>query len=236
MRSPGLSYLQLEHYADKAMSFVRALLYVLLVFALGVMVFQSAEAQTNPSISFNGTATSDGAGKVNVTLTWSTTPAAASCTASGDAAWTGTKTASGSLVINGVTPPKSYVLDCAWPADSTATLSWVAPTTNTDGSALAKCAAATDTGPCLAKYRICRGTSATALTDCRDHNFPNSTTTPWSGTLAIGTHFFAIKAVTGQGVESALSNVASKTITSGFTATQSFGIKMPGQPTGFAVE
>lgn len=97
------------------------------------------------------------------------------------------------------------------PTTASATLSWVPPTTNLDGSALAKCAATTDTGPCLAKYRICRGTTADALTDCRTLNVPAATGSQWTG-LTSGTHWFGVKAVNGDGIESPLSNTASKVV------------------------
>ena len=83
----------------------------------------------------------------------------------------------------------------------TATLSWQAPTTNTDGEAL------TD----LAGYRIYYGTNVSDLT----------ASIPLTGVglqtyvidnLGPGTWYFAIKAVTSTGVESALSDVVSKTI------------------------
>ena len=85
--------------------------------------------------------------------------------------------------------------------NGTATLSWDAPTTTTTGSAL------TD----LAGYRIYYGVSASDL----------SQTVQLSGVgvqtyvvdnLGQGTWYFAIKAVTTAGVESALSDIVSKTI------------------------
>lgn len=79
----------------------------------------------------------------------------------------------------------------------TASLQWIAPTNNTDGSPL------TD----LAGYRICRGTNASTLNDCRAHNFPTSTSATWSG-LAAGTHYFAVQAVNSKGYTSDPSNVA----------------------------
>ena len=206
--------------------------------AASIALASRAEAQAAGSGSFTiATAPGPTAGQVIPTLTWSTTPAGATCTASGDTAWTGTKAGSGTLAMPArALPTPLYGLACTWPGDTTATISWTAPTTNTDGSALAKCAAATDTGPCLAKYKVCRGASATAITDCRDHAFPNSTSTPWGGTLIVGTHFFAVKAVTGDGVESVLSNSASKTITPAMQWTASVGVKVPKEPTNLTVE
>jgi hypothetical protein len=196
-----------------------------------------ALAQTTPTLTFTAETTT-GAGSVVPKLTWATTPAATSCTASGDPAWTGTKAASGTQTLAAITMSKTYRLTCTWPGSTTATLSWVAPTTNTDGTALAKCAASTDSGPCLAKYRISRGASATALTDTRDHNFPLGTTATWTG-LAAGTHFFGIKAVTGDGVESALSNVVSKVVNPTATVDRDVAITVnpqPNPPTNLSVE
>lgn len=82
-----------------------------------------------------------------------------------------------------------------------ATLSWEAPTTDTNGQPLTN----------LSGYRIYYGQSQTTL----------SQTVSLSGTgvqtyviddLAAGTWYFAIKAVTSTGVESALSDVVSKNI------------------------
>ena len=184
--------------------------------------------------SFTIETTAGTGGQVVTKLTWATSPAGATCTASGG--WTGTKAGSGSETLPAAAPPLNYALECTWPGTSTsAALSWVAPTTNTDGTALAKCAASTDTGPCLAKYRICRGATATTTTDCRDHNFPSATSANWTG-LAVGTHWFGVKAVTGQGAESALSNTAFKTVTAPKTYTASVGVKQPSAATSFAVE
>ncbi len=83
----------------------------------------------------------------------------------------------------------------------TATLSWSAPTENTDGSAL------TD----LTGYRIYYGTDADALTESVNIDTVGITTYVVSN-LGTGTWYFAIKAYNAAGVESDLSNTASKTI------------------------
>lgn len=86
-------------------------------------------------------------------------------------------------------------------ATGSATLSWAAPTQNTDGSALTN----------LTGYRIYFGTSAASLTQSVD--IPNASILTYVlGDLSPATWYFAVKAVAG-GVESDLSNVASKTIT-----------------------
>jgi hypothetical protein len=83
----------------------------------------------------------------------------------------------------------------------TATLSWQAPTTNTDGAAL------TD----LSGYRIYYGTDAGDLTASVQLTGVGLQTYVIDG-LGTGTWYFAIKAVTSTGVESALSEIVSKTI------------------------
>jgi len=86
-------------------------------------------------------------------------------------------------------------------ATGSATLNWQAPTQNTDGSAL------TD----LDGYRIAYGTSVTALNQTIDVS--NATVTTYVvDQLSSGTWYFAVKAYTTAGAESANSNVTSKTI------------------------
>ncbi len=83
----------------------------------------------------------------------------------------------------------------------TAMLSWQAPTTNTDGAAL------TD----LAGYRIYYGMNADDLTQTVQLTSVGLQTYVIDD-LGSGTWYFAIKAVTRTSVESALSDVVSKTI------------------------
>ena len=85
--------------------------------------------------------------------------------------------------------------------NGTATLSWEAPTTTTTGSAL------TD----LAGYRIYYGISASDLSQSIQLNTVGVQTYVIDN-LGHGTWYFAIKAVTTVGVESALSDIVSKTI------------------------
>jgi hypothetical protein len=82
-----------------------------------------------------------------------------------------------------------------------ATLSWLAPTTTTDGAAL------TD----LSGYRIYYGTNAGDLTASIQLTGVGLQTYVVDN-LGLGTWYFAVKAVTSTGVESALSDVVSKTI------------------------
>ena len=87
-------------------------------------------------------------------------------------------------------------------ATGSATVSWTPPTTNTDGSAL------TD----LAGYRVVYGRAADALDQSATvNNAGPQLPTRWTN-LSQGTWYFAVVAVNASGVESDLSNVASKTI------------------------
>jgi Fibronectin type III domain len=82
-----------------------------------------------------------------------------------------------------------------------ATLSWEAPTANTNGTAL------TD----LAGYRIMYGSSASELSQTV-HITGVGIQTYVIDNLAPGTWYFAVMAVTSTGEQSALSDIASKTI------------------------
>lgn len=86
-------------------------------------------------------------------------------------------------------------------ATGSATLSWQAPTQNEDGSPLTN----------LAGYRIAYGQSASSLSRTIDVTNAGLTTYVINN-LTSGTWYFAVKAYTSSGVESDLSNVASKTI------------------------
>ncbi len=83
----------------------------------------------------------------------------------------------------------------------TASLTWTAPTQNVDGSSL------TD----LAGYRISYGTSASALAQTIQVANPSLTAYVIEG-LPTGTYYFAVRAYTSRGNESANSNLASKAV------------------------
>jgi hypothetical protein len=84
----------------------------------------------------------------------------------------------------------------------TATISWEAPTTNTNGTPL------TD----LAGYRIYYGSSAGDLSHTVQISTVGLQTYVIDG-LEPGTWYFAVMALASNGTESALSDVAIKTIT-----------------------
>jgi hypothetical protein len=229
---------QIESDLDAATRFGHAVAFVWgIAFLIIVCLFCATHAWAQTTGSGSLTIATEPViatpGQIISRLTWTTSPAGATCTASGD--WTGAKAANGTEALPPATPPRAYSLRCTWAGDAQAVLTWTAPTANSDGSALAKCATSTETGTCLAKYRILHGTSATALTDVRDHNFPNATTATWTA-LTPGTHFFAIKAVNGQGVESPQSAVVSKTASAGTEWSASVGLKVPNTATNVEVQ
>ena len=86
-------------------------------------------------------------------------------------------------------------------ANGVATVSWTPPTRNTNGSQLTN----------LAGYRIFYGTSANALSRSVQIANPGVATYVVSN-LSPATWYFAVRSYTTAGAESALSNVASKTI------------------------
>jgi Fibronectin type III domain len=86
-------------------------------------------------------------------------------------------------------------------ANGSATLSWTPPTSNTNGTQLTN----------LAGYRILYGTSANSLSRSVQIANPGVATYVVSN-LSPATWYFAVRSYNTTGVESALSNVASKTI------------------------
>jgi hypothetical protein len=120
---------------------------------------------------------------------------------------TGSAGVYGSIVIS-VTDTKDTVALQAFsitvtapPTNGSASLSWTPPTQNTDGSTIAN----------LAGFRIQYGTSATALTQTIQVANPGVASYVVTG-LGSGTWYFAVKAYSSSGAESANSNVATKTI------------------------
>lgn len=178
-------------------------------------------AQTAPTGSFTLATRVNANGTLTPTLTWSTTPAATTCTATGDTAWAGTKAASGTQTLADfpTTTPKAYALVCTWPGTTQALLTWTPPTQNTDNTPLTN----------LAGYRVHWGASATALTQSATVAGAGVTTYTVTN-LTAGTWFFGVRAYTTQGAESALSNIASKVVSPPVEWTQSTGVKVPQAP------
>ena len=208
----------------------------LILVIVGVLAATNVHAQ---SVTF-GASVTNANGSLTTSLTWSTTPAATSCTASGSPSWTGAKAASGTQALPPINMSGTYNLSllCTWPGDSTATLSWVAPTTNTDGTALAKCADQVVTGSCLRGYSVNRDTASGVLPDVVAVNDRNALGYVWTG-LAAGTHYFTLQAVNGNGVMSSPTGEVSKVIAATQTRSSSVTLTvnpMPAVPGGFTVQ
>lgn len=175
----------------------------LILFAAGAVHAQTAGVVTLQANQTSAT------GSLVPVLTWSTNPAAQSCTASGG--WSGTKASYGTQTLASISASTNYTLTCTWPNGS-ADVTWVAPTTNTDGSTLTN----------LARFKVYYGNTSTALTNSTtvdDVTRRSATITP----LSAGTWYFAVRAVNTSQVESANSNVTSKVV-AGATASRSVGI------------
>lgn len=91
------------------------------------------QAQTPGTVSLVATPTS-GNGVINVSLNWTSTPAATSCALTGGGVTNPAAAASGT-VTDSITKTTTYALSCNW-SRTTNTLKWSTPTANTDGSPL----------------------------------------------------------------------------------------------------
>lgn len=203
----------------------------LILAVMMALVAPFAYAQA-PTLTFTAQTTSGDAAVVPV-LTWSTTPAATSCTASGDAAWTGTKAASGTQTLASVNTSRTYNLSCSWPgSNGTYKLSWTPPTKNTDGSTL------TD----LASYNVYSSTSS-SMSSNTVYVVTAPATTFTSPPLAAGDYYVVMSAVNTSGKESDKAPPAplkaTVTATSGPVVTRSVGITVnpvPMPPTNVTVQ
>lgn len=193
-----------------------------LLLAACLLLAAPAFSQT---LTFTVETSTSGGTAVVPRLTWSTTPTAGSCTASNG--WTGTKAAAGTELLPAINATRSYTLTCTWPGVQTAILTWSAPTTNTDGTAYAN----------PGGFRIQYGRSATVLDTSAYIQDPaaRTWTTP---SLATGAWFFGVRAYNAQGLESDLSNVATKTMTAAASQARTLevAIRFPNPPSGLTVE
>ena len=185
----------------------RLLALFLLIFALPV------SAQN--TIQFTADVTS-GVETVVPVLTWSTTPPADDCTASGD--WSGSKGPSGTETLPAISGSATYNLQCDW-LDSSALLTWTAPTQNTDGTAY------TDPKGFKVYYDMTQGGPYANVNDIPN---PNATTHIVSP-LIPGTWFFVATAYNQNDVESDVSGEVMK-ILGLTTETESVGITVNPKP------
>jgi hypothetical protein len=186
----------------------------LLGLAAVLLLGGEARAQTAGTITFSASPTS-GTGSVRPVLTWSTSPVAQSCTASGG--WSGSKSTSGTETLASITTTKTFTLNCTW-GNGTATVNWTAPTRNTDNSTLTN----------LSGFKVLYGTSATALTQTKTVSGATARSTTISS-LSPATWYFAVRAVNSQNGESDNSSLAQKAIT-GATSAKSVTVTVAGTP------
>lgn len=208
------------------LSYTRGFAFWLLITTLLLIgMARPAHAQT-PTLTFTLETSSPNGKSVVPRLTWQTNPAAQSCTASGATDWTGTKAASGTVLLAAVTTSRTYGIVCTWPGVTKAALTWAAPTTNTDGSVYDN----------PGGFRIQYGNVSANEADLSTSVYiQDPTARSWtSPDLAAGTWWFGIKAYNALGLESSLSNVASKTLTAAQNQNRALEltIRFPNPPTG----
>lgn len=170
-----------------------------MVFVLiSLLWFGTTHAQTTPTFTCTKTT---GESPLATTCNWSV-PGASSCTAAGAGAWSGSVPISGSRSFSGVTVKMTLTLSCVAPSTpGKAVLTWTHDLKNTDG-----------TSTLLAGFTVLYGVTATQLTQTVQVNDAAARTFTVDN-LATGTWFFAVKARSTTGAESANSNVASKAVT-----------------------
>lgn len=148
--------------------------------------------------------------------TWSTTPAAASCTASNG--WSGPKLASGVETLPATSTAKTYKLDCTWPGGSTATITWVPPTQRTDNTPITS----------IDHFRINYGLGTSFAQNVEVPG--NLTSYVISSGLTPGAWSFRMTATETAGAESDVANVATKTVAAGVTGTASDSVTVQAAP------
>jgi len=167
-------------------------------FLLPMLLFLLAGAAHAQEIVFTAETTT-GDAVVTPVLSWSTNPAADSCTASGD--WTGAKLSAGSETLPDIQSSATYILDCFW-TTGMATLTWTPPTTNTDGTTL------TD----LTSYKIYQLAGGEVVSETLNSDV--GTVPPFViNDLPAGDHCWVVAAINSRGIEGPLSNESCKTIT-----------------------
>lgn len=169
-----------------------------------------APATSAPTLTFSVNPTAVSAGNF-ATLSWTSSNASA-CSASG--AWSGSKPVSGTQSSGALNATSTYTLTCTGDggtasrsvsvtvtaaATGSAILSWTAPTMNEDGSALT-----------LSGFNIYQGASSGNLQALATVDAVTLAYTV--NNLTSGIYYFAVTAVDVNGVESAYSNIESKTI------------------------
>lgn len=209
-----------------------------ILLALALLLPLAAHAQNTLTFAAS---TTTGDGSVVPAFTWSTSPPAASCTATGPAAWAGTKAASGTQTLPAISSSATYNLDCTWPGDSIVTLTWTNPTTNTDGSAYTdqKLVRIKHTFNATQVLDVTTGCSApVSCVDVLQTPTP-ATMRTITGISQTGALRLAAFAVNQRDVSSVASNLATKTFNGNVTVNRSVGITVnpvPGPITGLSAQ
>jgi hypothetical protein len=172
------------------------LAYIVLA-AMGSVAFTDARAQVTLSVSPTSADV-----RATPVLTWSA-PTGSVCTAS--EGWTGSKASSGTQTLLAINETTKFVLSCVTAAGTekpgTAIVSWTAPTTNSDGTAYLN----------PGGYRMVWGKSTTSLDQTTYLQDPAVRT--WtSPALPYGTWYFGVITFNAAGIESNVSNIASKLV------------------------
>ncbi len=203
--------------------------YVSLLSAFALLALAAGRAEAQNSIEFDLNVAADS------TLTWSTSPAADACQASGD--WSGEKAASGSESVGRISSSSVFVLACSWAGDSLATVSWVEPTENTDGTPYEN--------PDVTRLAWAEGAGSVAAFDCMDPaatpdiataDRPAGETMHTVTGLTPGTWEFVAYAVNDIGICSAASNTASKETTAGTDTQSTISVTVPAPISGLTAE
>lgn len=210
--------------------------YSLLIVALALVGFDLlavgcvyAQQASGASIHFGAT-TVTAAGAVTPTLTWSTEPAAASCTALGD--WSGAKAASGTETLPAVSGSATFDITCTWsasPSGDSVTLNWTLPTMNTDGSAY--------TDEKSQQVLAAKNPGNLTLPEAIKQTLPATATTATVGPLDAGTWYFAVRAINERNEHGEPSNAVTAAVGGARAADEvhSTGITVnavPNPPTG----
>lgn len=181
--------------------------------------------------------TTTGDGQVVPVLTWSTSPPAQSCTASGQ--WEGEKPPSGTETLPPITSSATYNLSCTWPGDSIATLSWSLPTTNCNGSPVTDLASVViryafeadptlghSGAPCSIAHPLEEVMTAPPTGGVVLHEDLDVEMRTITGLTQVGEYRFSAHVCNSRGICSGPSNLAAKTFTGAVTAVESVGIQV----------
>lgn len=177
--------------------------------ALALLLFLPAALMAQ-TLNFAVSSTTTGGPTITPRLTWTTSPAATACTASGAPGWSGVKGPTGVATLAAISQSQTYTLACTWPGQGSTALTWTAPTENTDGTPFTAADA-------IKSYVVNYATSAALLNsgpNTRAVNQANAVSATVTD-LNAGTYFFCVRAVSLIDRFSDCSNVIQKVVAAG---------------------